>query len=115
MTNLNHCFDVIALTETWSDIGQRKTRQLDELEGYNPFVLTYGNSLKGGCGFFVRNGIHAIERKDLDIAHIDNTSEYEAKWIEIVNNKSKNILIGVCYRHPRKQDKIIYRIYNKHY
>ena len=47
-------------------------------------------------------GLKVLERKDLDISFADDTNEYVTKWIEIVIQNGKNIIIGVCYRHPRK-------------
>ena len=102
LVNLGHIFDVIALSETWTDSAQKRCYCIGNLSGYNKFMPTYGNSLKGGCGFYVKIGLKVIERKELDTSFVDERNEYEAKWIEIVNEKSKNILIGVCYRHPRK-------------
>ena len=100
--NLGHCFDIIALSETWNELGSKKTKSIPELQGYNKFLQTHGNSLKGGCGFYVKSGVKVVERKDLDISLKDDTNEYETKWIEIINKKAKNLLLCVCYRHPRK-------------
>ena len=44
-------------------------------------------------------------RTDLDIMHKSNKSEFETKWIEVIGEKDKNIVIGVVYRHPKSKDK----------
>ena len=103
LSNLGHTFDVIALSEIWVDKNDKRKELIGNLEGYQKFLFTPGNSLKGGCGFFVKNGLKVLERKDFDISFSDDTNEYETKWIELVNQNDKNILIGVCYRHPRKK------------
>ena len=101
ISSLGHAFDIIALSEIWVQKND-KVKEIGNLEGYQNFLYTPGNSLKGGCGFFVKNGFKVLERKDLDISFTDDTNEYATKWIEIVNEKDKNIIVGVCYRHPRK-------------
>ena len=103
LTNLGHHFDVLALSETWIDQNDKKTQIVGNLDGYNKFLSKHGNSLKGGCGFFVKTELQVLERKKLDISFTDSNNEYEAKWIEKINKGKKNVIIGVCYRHPRKK------------
>ena len=103
LTNFGHLFDVLALSETWIDQNDKKTHIVGNLDGYNKFLSKHGNSLKGGCGFFVKTELQVLERNKLDISFTDSNNEYEAKWIEIINKGKKNIIIGVCYRHPRKK------------
>ena len=55
--------------------------------------------------YLYKKNLCAIPRKDLDIQHKDNNSEYESFWIEIINSKSPNTIIGVTYRHPKYSDK----------
>ena len=43
-----------------------------------------------------------IDRKELNISLYDDNNEYQGKWIEIINAKCSNVLIGVFYRHPRR-------------
>ncbi len=56
---------------------------------------------QGGCSFFVAENIFFNPRPDLDISHFDKNSEFEANWIEVSNQKDKNFLVDVIYRHPR--------------
>ena len=46
--------------------------------------------------------LQTIERKDLDVSLYNESNEFQLKWLEIVNQKHSNFLIGVCYRHPKK-------------
>ena len=52
---------------------------------------------KGGVAIYVKSEFKAHERTDLTI----QTKDYESIWIEIKNTKSKNIVFGCIYRHPR--------------
>ena len=43
-------------------------------------------------------------RTDLDSQYNDGFSGFQAKWIEVINRKGKNRIVGPIYRHPRKSD-----------
>ena len=102
---VDHQFDVIAVTETWNDENNKHQFQPGILDNYYPYEGITGSSSKGGCGFYINKSITYIPRDDLDIRYKDNKNEFEGKWIEIVNEKmNKNIIIGVNYRHPRNSD-----------
>ena len=60
-----------------------------------PFT-TGSKSARGGVAIYVKDDLKAFERDDLNI--IEN--EFEAIWIEIDIEKSKNIICGCFYRHP---------------
>ena len=63
--------------------------------------------MKGGYGFYIKDSLCYIPRPDLDTKQIDGLKyEFEAKWIEVINKKGVNIIIGVNYRHPRKNDTV---------
>ena len=102
LKDLEYKFDIVALSETWNPESKKTTFRPGNLEGYHDYSGTSGNTLKGGCGFFVKKDLKVIDRTDLDISFCDDTNEFQGKWIEIVNNKSSNILVGVYYRHPKK-------------
>ena len=87
-------FDVINLTETSQVDEMFKTNVT--IEGYTQFY-TPTNSMKGGTCIYVKTIYNAVERTDLKSVH-DN---FESTWIEIKNSKSKNIVCGCIYRHPR--------------
>ena len=75
-----------------------------KLEGYGEYEGQMGSSLKGGCGLYIRKGINYIPRLDLDNKIKNGNSETEMKWIEIIEEKSCNKIIGIIYRHPHQQD-----------
>ena len=94
-------FDIIALSETWDPKSKLNFRP-GILKGYHEYKGTQGNSIKGGCGLYINKNLKFIERNDLSISFVDDNNEFQSFWIEIVNKKSVNIIIGVYYRHPKK-------------
>ena len=94
-------FNVIAVSETWTP-GSKKNQQKPHLEGYQLYCGIEGKTLKSGCGFYIRNDIKYKVRKDLNISYYDEDNEFQGYWIEILNDKKPNIIIGVYYRHPKK-------------
>ena len=71
------------------------------LDGYQNYIGNKGTSLKSGCGFYIKNSLKYIERKDLNVNIADGNNEYQSFWIEIFNKNSSNIVVGVFYRHPK--------------
>ena len=51
---------------------------------------------------FINSDLNYIPRKDLDQRIKNGNSETEMKWIEIVEEKGTNKIIGIIYRHPNK-------------
>ena len=98
-----HCFlngsksamDIIALTET-TEHNELSFLKNVKIEGYD-LHKTPTLSAKGGVAIYVNSAFKAVERTDLTI----QTENYETIWIEIKNSKSKNIVCGCIYRHPR--------------
>ena len=51
----------------------------------------------------VKEGLHFKERINLSVKFINDQNEFQSCWTEIINDKKRpNILIGVYYRHPKK-------------
>ena len=88
--------DVIAITETSEHIDHGFLSNVD-LEGYKLFSAATKSS-KGGSALYVNNDFDSFERTDLKMQN----DLVEAVWIEIKNKKSKNIVCGCIYRHPRR-------------
>ena len=109
ITNLGHNFSVTALSETWTS-KQVTNKQLPELRNYQPFYATQGTKTKSGCGFYVKKGLKFKSRRDLDLAYHDDDNEFQSCWIEILNKKEPNTIIGVYYRHPKKNSNDIFTI-----
>ena len=55
--------------------------------------------MKSGYGFYIAENVPYEPRTDLDSQYNDEFSEFQAKWIEIINRKGKNTIVGVIYRH----------------
>ena len=68
-----------------------------DIGGYDEFKFEPTGTTHGGAGFYIKNGIDYIERKDLDL---NSPSQHEAKFIEIILKNRKNLVIGCMYWHP---------------
>ena len=100
--DLDYSFDVIALTETWNPEKSKDSFSPKKLEGYLDYHGTTGSSLKGGCGFYVKDTFTPIPRNDLEFKISETGKEAENCWIELINTAGPNIIIGVFYRHPSR-------------
>ena len=87
--------DVVAISET-SEHDVNSFLQNVEIEGYD-LHSTPTLSSKGGVAIYVKSEYKSHERTDLKV----KTKDYESVWVEIKNDKSKNIICGCIYRHPR--------------
>ena len=74
------------------------------IEGYHRYERNPGSSMKGGCGFFIKDNLAYTDWPDLDIRHKSKGSEFETKWIEIIGFNNHKLIIGVIYRHPGSKD-----------
>ena len=108
LTDLGYNFDVIALSETWNAENSKDKFIPKRIDGYEKYNGITGNSIKSGCGFYIRNGLKFVDRKKLDFKHFDDLNEYQTKFIEIINEKGANIILGVTYRHPKKASNNMY-------
>ena len=96
LTNDNSpVFDIINIMETSQQTDLNFKTNVN-MKGYNMFT-NGSNSGKGGVAIYVNNQYNSFEREDLK----KKDNDYETVWIEIKNNKSKNIICGCIYRHPR--------------
>ena len=88
-------FDVTAISET------RITKQVSlsnnlSLNNYS-FEFTPTETSAGGTLLYIANHLSYKCRNDLNIY---KKNELESTFIEIVNPKKSNIIVGVIYRHP---------------
>ena len=83
-SNLNHDFDVIALSETWTSDNKNLYFEVPYVEGYQLLHGVKGKTLKSSCGFYLKSGIKFKLRKDLDISYFDENNEFQSCWIEIL-------------------------------
>ena len=54
LTNLDHKFDEIALSETWTSDSKQNSLKSGTITGYQSYPGTTGTSMKSGCGFCQR-------------------------------------------------------------
>ena len=93
---LDFQFDIICLSE--SKIIKDFDPVVDIfLDGYQQPVGTPTESTKGGVLVYVKNGIKFKPRNDLNAY---KAKELESLFIEIINKKESNDIVGVIYRHP---------------
>ena len=94
LSAMSSSFDIIAITET-SQHDEYFTSNIT-LEGYADFS-TPTNSEKGGALLYVNSSYNPFERQDLRA----QDDLFECVWVEIPNARSKNIICGSLYRHPK--------------
>ena len=87
--------DIICLSETSQKLNQGFDTNIT-IGGYKQPFTTGSKFSKGGVALYTKDNINAFEREDLK--NIDDC--FEAIWVEINNEKSKNIICGCVYRHP---------------
>ena len=93
---LNFHLDFICLTE--SKIQKDAEPKVDiNINGYQTPFGTPTESSKGGVLIYAKTGINFKPRNDLNIY---KTKELESAFIEVINPKRTNSIIGVIYRHP---------------
>ena len=87
--------DIIAISET------RITKQVSLFNNLNPnnysFEFTPAEIYAGGTLLYIANHLSYKCRNNLNIY---KKSELESTFIEIVNPKKSNIIVGVIYRNP---------------
>jgi hypothetical protein len=89
-------FDIICISE--SKIIKDSEPKIDiNLDGYKPPISVPTESSKGGVLIYVKNGINFKPRNDLNVY---KKKELESLFIEIINEKESNDIVGVIYRHP---------------
>ena len=95
LSSTKKVFDIIAVSET------RITKQVSLLNNLNlnhySFEFTPTETSAGGTLLYIANHLSYKCRNDLNIY---KKNELESTFIEIVNPKKSNIIVGVIYRHP---------------
>ena len=93
---LDFWFDIICISE--SKIIKDYAPKVDiNITGYKSPVSTTTESTKGGVLIYAKNTINFKPRSDLNIY---KSKELESLFIEIINEKESNDIVGVIYRHP---------------
>ena len=58
--------------------------------------LSLSLSNAGGVGLYVKQNMSYTKIENLTTS----TSDFEGLWIELHNNKQRNVVCGIIYRHP---------------
>ena len=82
-----------------------------DLKNYHTPITTGTKTAKGGTAIYVLKDHDSIKRYDLKTCDI----EYESTWVEIINIKSGNIIIGCIYRNPHYNNVEVSTVYRKHH
>ena len=102
LSMINFTFDIICISESKIIDGILPKTDI-QIEGYEPPLSTPTKSTKGGVLMYVKSGLTYIPRNDLKI---NRDKELETEFIELINTRGKNSIIGVVYRHPVMDEKI---------
>ncbi|XP_065671749.1 uncharacterized protein LOC136089625 [Hydra vulgaris] len=89
-------FDIIGISETRLNKKSPQTSNLT-LNGYS-YEHTPSESHAGDALLYINNRLAYKPRNDL---HIFKPKELESIFIEIINPKKSNIIVGCVYRHPK--------------
>ena len=96
ISRIKHKFDVIGITEHKIPKGGSASNNI-KLPGYQKFIFAGTASTHGGSGFYIKNDIDYIQRKDLEF---NEDANHESIFIELKFENKKDLLIGCIYRHP---------------
>ena len=95
-------FDIIAISETKIIKNQTPTFNV-KLPGYVEYGTPTETS-KGGVLLYIKDSIVVKPRKDLD-SKMYEAGQLESIFLEVINEKKKNEIIGCIYRHPTMDTK----------
>ena len=100
LTNIDHTFTVICLSESWFYIDLSNEINI---ENYDLVSAPRCDRRGGGSAIYVHNSVSYRLRDDLNL--IDNTTSNhdhsESVFIEILNPNSKNVIVGNIHRDKR--------------
>lgn len=100
LTNIDHTFTVICLSESWfyTDLSNEIN-----IENYDLVSAPRCDRRGGGSAIYVHNSVSYRLRDDLNLI-VKSTSNHdhsESVFIEILNPTSKNVIVGNIYRDKR--------------
>ncbi|XP_065663007.1 uncharacterized protein LOC136085613 [Hydra vulgaris] len=95
---INYSFDVVSLSETWHDSeSPLELNSKYSLANYKLISQPRGSNKKGGgLGVYVLKKYQFKIKKQLSVAN----NNYKSLFIEVINAKNKNSIIGCVYRPP---------------
>ena len=89
-------FDVVGITESKQQIGKVFIVNVD-INGYHMYKQPF-ESASRGVVIYVNDELNHSRLEEFPVTEND----FEFLWIEISNQKKKNIICGCIYRHPNK-------------
>ena len=97
LAQLDHEFSIIGITET------RFLKSVDPVINFSlsnySYVHTPTESSAGGALMYISNRYSFIKRNDLSNS-LYASKDLESVFVEIIQKKKKNIIVGTIYRHP---------------
>ena len=87
-------FDLIGISESKQKVDCSFIVNVD-LEGYHMYNQP-SKLASGGVVLYVNDSLDHLKRNEF----CTTEDEFESLWVEIKNQKSKNIMCGCMYRHP---------------
>ena len=97
MSNLDVCFTVVCITETWLNNANVNSY---ELPGYQHEFDYCKNKIGGGVSIFIKHNVEYRTRTDLNISN----KFIESLFIEIpktnITGSKNDVVVGVVYRPP---------------
>ena len=108
---LDFQFDFICLSESKIQKGFEPKTDIN-IDGYQPPFGVPTEATKGGVLLYAKIGINAIPRNDLDNI-MYKPKELESVFVEVIDSKDKNSIVGVIYRHPCMDENIFNEDYIK--
>ena len=109
LKNVSVSFSAICLSETWCESQDESQNSNYILSGYNFFYQYRQYRRGGGVCLFVKESFYCKTRQDLSI----NCDAIESLCLEIINEKSKNIILNLTYRPPNSEVKEFEKYLNK--
>ena len=94
VNNIEMDIDILCISET----SQKEDTDFDlnlKIDGYRQPTSVGSETSKGDVAIYSKTDINVVDRNDLNI--VDKS--FEAVWIEVKNEKRKNIVCGCIYRH----------------
>ena len=98
-------FDFICISESKITHEQPQPKFDISLDGYQAPLSTPTEATKGGVLLYAKKGLNIIPRSDISNI-IYKSKQIESIFIEIVNPKETNSILGTIYRHPTMDEKL---------
>ena len=104
ISNVNHTFSIIALSETWFKEDQSN---LIDISNYTLLNVPRQGRRSGGVGLYIHDSLSFKVRNDLNLIQdrthgsVDNVDHSESVFVELISPNSKNVIVGNIYRAHR--------------